>query len=283
MPYRTMLEPAIDTTYSQLVCSRDESMRSDSGRRLLSRVSIQSKLLLMLLLTSVLSAAIVGAIGFQSGRNSLRAAVFDRLTEIREAQTRLIETQFADLKNSLVIYTRGSTAITAMDAFSKGFAELNNSTITPQQQQQIVDYYNEQFVPTVQKEADLQLDVAGLLPQSNPQKYLQALYTAPFTADQYSIDMDDAHDKSSWTAAHARFNDFFRQIVTRFDFDDALLIDSGRQCRLQRLQGRRSGDQHPQRPLPRRRSAQDLRGGPDQQHRRLCRLHRLLEVSAGLQ
>ena len=200
-------------------------MRSDSGRRLLSRVSIQSKLLLMLLLTSVLSAAIVGAIGFQSGRNSLRAAVFDRLTEIREAQTRLIETQFADLKNSLVIYTRGSTAITAMDAFSKGFAELNNSTITPQQQQQIVDYYNKQFLPTVQKEADLQLDVAGLLPQSNPQKYLQALYTAPFTADQYSIDMDDAHDKSSWTAAHTRFNDFFREIVRRFDFDDALLID----------------------------------------------------------
>ena len=97
-------------------------MSADAGRRrLLSRVSIQSKLLLMLLLTSVLSAAIVGAIGYQSGRNSLRAAVFDRLTEIRESQTRQIETQFADLKNSLVIYTRGSTAINAMDAFSKGF------------------------------------------------------------------------------------------------------------------------------------------------------------------
>jgi hypothetical protein len=65
-------------------------------------------------------------------------------------------------------------------------------------------------VPTVQKEADLQLDVTGLLPQSNPQKYLQSLYTAPFTADQYSIDMDDAHDKSAWTAAHVQYNDFFR-------------------------------------------------------------------------
>ena len=67
--------------------------------------------------------------------------------------------------------------------------------------------------------------MTGLLPQSNPQKYLQALYTAPFTADQYSIDMDDAHDKSPWTAANAQFNDFFREIVQRFDFDDALLID----------------------------------------------------------
>jgi hypothetical protein len=96
-------------------------MSADTGHRgLLSRVSIQSKLLLMLLLTSVLSAAIVGAIGYQSGRTSLRAAVFDRLTELREAQTRQIETQFTDLENSLVIYTRGSTAVNAMDAFSKG-------------------------------------------------------------------------------------------------------------------------------------------------------------------
>jgi class 3 adenylate cyclase len=199
--------------------------RDTSRRRLLSRVSIQSKLLLMLLLTSVLSAAVVGAIGYQSGRNSLRTGVFDRLTEIREAQTRMIETQFADLTDSMVVYTKGSTAAAAMDAFSRGFADLKDTTITPQQQQQIVDYYNKQFAPRVQREADLQLEVAGLLPQSNPQKYLQALYTAPFTADHYSIDVDDARDKSSWTAAHIQFNDYFREIVRRFDFDDALLID----------------------------------------------------------
>ncbi len=28
-----------------------------------------------------------------------------------------------------------------------------------------------------------------------------------------------------WSAANARFQDFFRQIVTRFDFEDALLLD----------------------------------------------------------
>ena len=33
-------------------------------RRFLSRISIQSKLLMMLLLTSILSAAVVGAVGY---------------------------------------------------------------------------------------------------------------------------------------------------------------------------------------------------------------------------
>ena len=36
---------------------------------------------------------------------------------------------------------------------------------------------------------------------------------------------DDAHDGSPWSAANARFNDFFRGVVTRFGFEDALLID----------------------------------------------------------
>ena len=57
----------------------------------MSRVSIQSKLLMMLLVTSVLSAAVVGAIGYQSGRSSLRESVFDRLTEIRQSQSRQLQ------------------------------------------------------------------------------------------------------------------------------------------------------------------------------------------------
>src|SRR6478735_10559563 len=81
-----------------------------SRRHLFSRASIQSRLLLMLLATSVLSAAIVGFIGYQSGHESLRESVFDRLTEIREAQTRTLGIGVADLKDSLVIYSRGATA-----------------------------------------------------------------------------------------------------------------------------------------------------------------------------
>src|SRR6478609_5489317 len=102
---------------------------------LLSRVSIQSKLLIMLLLTSILSAAVVGFIGYQSGRNSLRNSVFDRLTEIRQSQTRELQAQFADLKNSLVIYSRGSTATQAIEAFTAGFDQLGDAVINPGQQQ----------------------------------------------------------------------------------------------------------------------------------------------------
>lgn len=194
---------------------------------LLSRVSIQSKLLVMLLMTSVLSAAVVGAIGYQSGRSSLTASAFDRLTEIRQSQSRQLRTGVEDLKNSLTIYSRGSTATQAIAQYTAGFDQLNaTATITPAQQQSLVDYYTNQFAPQESKETGYQLDVAALLPTSNAQRYLQAYYTAPFSDWDAAIKLDDARDGSAWSAANARYNDFFREIVTRFEFEDALLLDT---------------------------------------------------------
>ncbi len=180
---------------------------------------------MMLLVTSVLSAAVVGAIGYQSGRSSLRASVFDRLTEIRQSQSRLLQEGIGDLKDSLVIYSRGATSIQAIQAFTAGFDQLNTATISPAQQQSLVDYYTNQFAPE-KKAIGEEVDVDAVLPNTNAQRYLQAYYTAPFSDWDESIKFDDARDGSAWSAANARYNDFFREIVTRFEFEDALLFDT---------------------------------------------------------
>ncbi|AQA05354.1 adenylate/guanylate cyclase domain-containing protein [Mycobacterium sp. MS1601] len=193
-------------------------------RLLISRISIQSKLLVMLLLTSVLSAAVVGFIGYQSGRESLRTSVFDRLTEIRESQTRQLQAQFDDLKSSLVVYSRGSTATQAIQDFTAGFDQLATAPITPDQQRSIVDYYTE-FAKNEAHEVGAPVDVEAISPKGNPALYLQSHYTTPFTDWNASIANDNAGDGSLWSATNARFNDFFREIVQRFEFEDALLID----------------------------------------------------------
>jgi class 3 adenylate cyclase len=192
----------------------------------MSRISIQSKLLVMLLVTSVLSAAVVGAIGYQSGRSSLRASVFDRLTEIRSSQSRQLEAKFADLQDSLIIYTRGATTTEAIQAFTDGFDQLNNAAINPAQWQSIVDYYSNNFERAEQEQTGNTVDVAAILPNTNAQKYLQAYYTAPFDDWDKAIKFDDARDGSAWSAANARYSDYFREIVLRFQFEDALLLDT---------------------------------------------------------
>lgn len=89
-----------------------------------------------------------------------------------------------------------------------------------------MDYYNDVFAKVYQERTGDQLDVEALLPSSNPQKYLQAYYTAPFDDWDEALANDDARDGSGWSAANLRYNDFFREIVNRFNFEDALLLDT---------------------------------------------------------
>ena len=216
----TITEP--ETTVAPEPAPKHMTLR----RRVMSRISIQSKLLVMLLVTSILSAAVVGFIGYQSGRSSLRASVFDRLTEIRASQSRQLEAKFSDLEDSLITYTRGATTTEAIQAFTPAFDQLNDATINPTQSQSMVDYYNNYFRTAEQAQTGNNLDVDALLPTSNAQKYLQAHYTAPFNDWDKAIRFDDARDGSAWSSANARFNDFFREIVLRFQFEDALLLDN---------------------------------------------------------
>ena len=195
-------------------------------RRLLSRVSIQSKLVVMMVLCTVIAAAVVGFIAFHAGRSTMRTQVFNRMTEVRESQSRALKGEFTDLKNSLIIYSHGAIAVPAMQAFTAGFDQLANATIDPAQQQSIVDYYTDTFLQQIHEYSNVKPDLAAVLPTSNAEKYLQANYTARRQTDDVALKMDDAHDGSAWSAANARYQDFFRQIVTRFGFQDALLLDT---------------------------------------------------------
>lgn len=183
----------------------------------------------MLLLSSIVSVGVIAVIEYGSGRSALRTSVSQRLTELRESQTRAVAALFADLTNSLIVYSRDPTTVDAVQAFTAGFNELANATISPEQQQSIDNYYQNKLVKPEDRVTGDKLDVNLLLPSSNAQKYLQANYTAPFAAERNSgksRKVDDAGDGSAWSAANARFNGYFREIVTRFQYGDALLLDT---------------------------------------------------------
>lgn len=195
--------------------------RRRSKRSLLERVSIQSKLMLMLLTMSVLATGIAGGIGFQSGRSSLRAAVFDRLTGVREAQGRVLEMGLNDITGSLLVFSRGETISSAMNAFNAGFDQLSDATITPEQDRAIVDYYNTKFKGA----QDSKLDINALLPISNAARYLQSRYTVAFPDRDQAASVSDARDGSIWSGANARYNGYFAEIVKRMEFRDAFLVN----------------------------------------------------------
>lgn len=180
----------------------------------------------MLLCCSIVSVAVIGLLGFLTSRDDLRTVTSERLIELRESQKRAIEMVFSDLTNSLVAYTHGLTVREALQAFTTSYDQLSNATVSPAQQQATINYYNNKLVEPVASKTGVNLDVNALLPSSNAQKYLQAVYTVSSRTNGDSIWIDNAGDGSAWSAANARFNNYFREIVTRFEYRDAMLLDT---------------------------------------------------------
>lgn len=188
-------------------------------------MGIQSKLLVTLLLCSIMSVAVVGLTGYVTGRNALQQVATERLLELRESHKRQLEGLFGEFTNSLEVYSSGFSAVQAIEAFTDGFNQLSNATISPAQQESIVNYYSNAVVKPISDLTGDDVDINALLPTSNSQKYLQANYTAQCASATESVSCSDAGDGSAWSTANARYNDFFRGIVTRFDYRDALLLD----------------------------------------------------------
>jgi class 3 adenylate cyclase len=180
----------------------------------------------MMVLCTIIAAAVVMFIAYHAGREAMRAQVFNRLTEERESQSRTLASEINDLKNSLIVYSHGAVAVPALQAFIAGFDQLASASIGPEQQQAIVDFYNNTFIKEVEKYSDIKPDLNAVLPKSNAQRYLQANYTAQRRDDDFALTMDDARDGSAWSAANEKYQDFFRQIVNRFEFQDVLLLDT---------------------------------------------------------
>lgn len=180
--------------------------------------------MLILLLTSIVSVGVVGFVEFQYGVTELQRAATSKLVQARESQRRAVTSLFAEMTNSLVVFSGGETATNALKAFRAGFDELADTTITSGQQKAIVAYYRDHFTNALAQRTGEQADIAALLPTSAAQRYLQAHYTSVLAGK--SNTSDDAGDNSAWSTANAQFDDFFTEIVKRNEYLDALLLDT---------------------------------------------------------
>jgi class 3 adenylate cyclase len=189
-------------------------------------LDIQSKLLIMLLAVSILAALVVGAVGYFNGRASLQDAAFARVTALRESRLTEINRSFGLFTEGVVAATRNDSAINATKAFEAGWDDLQSKHPTAAQSQQVDDWYTNHFIPQLDEQTGETANAQQFEPTQDPQTYLQANYTAPYTDYDKSIQNNDSGDGSAWSAAHAEYQDYFRQLVTSSNYDDILLMNT---------------------------------------------------------
>ncbi|MGM7670778.1 adenylate/guanylate cyclase domain-containing protein [Microbacterium sp. A93] len=190
-------------------------------------LSIQSKLLIMLLGVSLVSSVVVGAIGFINGRQSLQAAAIDQLTTIRELRADAIEREFQSLQTGVELDSRNASAVEGTKAFVDGFAALKDVEVTEEQAASVAAFYEDEFVPALEDRSQLEYVSSTFVPATAAGTYLQSFYTAGRAYDDYDagLALSDAGDGSAWSAANATFGPYFQSLVETLNYEDVVLLD----------------------------------------------------------
>lgn len=210
----------------------DENSRREAGiappkekRRRRGGLSIQSKLLIMLLAVSVISATIVGIIGFISGRESLRASAIDQLTTIRELRVHELETAMAGVQSGVQLDSRNLSAQSASQALNAAWEELESRELTPAQKEQLTAYYTDTFIPRLEERSGETYSETAFIPESNAGQWVQYHYTAQHDDFDESLRDDDGGDGSSFSAAAMQYGDYLSRLVDQVGYEDLLLMN----------------------------------------------------------
>jgi class 3 adenylate cyclase len=202
---------------------RDKPSRSRPPRRF--GLSIQSKLLIMLLGVSLVAAIIVGVIGYSNGRRSLQEAAVDRLTTIRELRSAQIKDFLDGARRGVLLDSRNLSARQASTAFNRGWDELQSAPLAPAVVDGVQAYYRDTFIPAYEKRSQREQSGTAFIPRSRAGQYLQFHYTAKFDDFDQALASDDAGDGSAWSSAHATYHDYFRRLVSEVGYEDLLVLN----------------------------------------------------------
>ena len=205
----------------------DPAQKQSRPRRRRFGLSIQSKLLIMLLAVSLLSSIVVSVIGYINGRDSLRDAAFEQLTTIRELRTSAIEREFASLQQGVVLDSRNGSAVEGATAFINGFRDLQSSKLSAAQTAKLRNYYDTDFVPKVEARSGLDYSADAFIPTTPAGRYLQSYYTVTHPYDDFDagLALTDAGDGSAWSKANAEYGDYFTGLVDTLGYEDTLIIN----------------------------------------------------------
>lgn len=181
----------------------------------------------MLLGVSVLSAVVTGVIGYVNATDSLKDAALKQLVSVRETRAAEITRVFANLQSAITLGSSNQSAVDASRDFNAAFDQLQTASLPEAKAQQLESLYADTFVPELDKRSGSTYSPSAFTPESGAARYLQAYYTAPDKLDyDKAITVKDAGDGSAWSAANAKYNQYFSGLVTDLKFDDALLLDT---------------------------------------------------------
>ena len=193
-----------------------------------NRLSIQSKMILLLLAVSLASIAVMSWIGYRTAREALMDSARDRLQGVRVAKTSTLKAMLESLRDQVVSISDSKAVIEGMRAFRAAHRELGATALSPEESAKLDAFYRDYFIPQLDKNVEGTPVIEQYLPTRPAERYLQYHYTAanphPYGEKQ---ELNEAPgDVTAYGKTHADLHKFFARAVKIFGFEDMMLVDA---------------------------------------------------------
>lgn len=191
-----------------------------------NRLTIKSKLSLILLAASLGSILVISILSWNRARSHLTQAIFDQLTSLRAAKARQIEFLFQTLYNHVETLAEDRMVVSAMAELNRGFREVQPEYISSEWSNAIAQHYENEFFPELAKNIEGDPHWANYAPRSQAAQYLQYHYIAnnPNPIGEKDA-LERAEDGSEYSKYHEKYHSIFRNLIKKFGYYDLFLIN----------------------------------------------------------
>ena len=193
--------------------------------KLFRQLGVQSKVLAMVLLASLLSLLLTGLVSYSIGSHVLTKAVTNQLVALRNSRVESIKDYFGFLSNHVLTMGESFLVIDGLKDFRAAYPKLQNTTLSAEQQKKLVAYYTDVFIPRLKKNVDGDPALATYLPNTPADRYITYHYTANNPRAPHLDELQDAGDGSEYSAVHRKYSQRFRRIAEVFGYRDIFLVD----------------------------------------------------------
>ena len=139
-------------------------------------MSIRSKLVILLLLTSILSILIIAWQGYRSAKNALNEAAHNQLNTLCTEKIQQVKSYFDSIENQILGFADNRVVIEALNEFRTAFHLANRESPSEKDKAQLNKYYRKDFTPRLKEGTGSELEVKHFLPKSGATSYLQYQY-----------------------------------------------------------------------------------------------------------
>ena len=193
--------------------------------KLFRKLGVQSKVLAMVLLASLLSLLLTGLVSYSIGSKVLTTAVTNQLVALRNSRAEALKDYFGFLRNHVLTMSEGFLVIDGLRDFRAAYPKLQNTTLSAEQQKKLVAYYTDVFIPKLKKNVDGEPALATYLPNTPADRYLTYHYTANNPRAPKLDELEDAGDGSEYSAVHRKYAKRFHRLTEVFGYRDIFLVD----------------------------------------------------------